>query len=166
MNTGTLSLDAEALYAQLVRGIAALIQPHTQLVGVASGGVWLAQRLQADLGRTGECGVISSSMHRDDFSSRGMASSVQTRLPFDVNGAHVLLMDDVLFTGRTVRAVLNELFDYGRPAAVQLAVLVDRGGRQLPVQADHAAARVTLPTDQSLALARDPSGRFTFSLES
>ena len=105
-------------------------------------------------------------MHRDDFSKRGMASSVQTRLPFQVNDAHVLLLDDVLYTGRTVRAVLNELFDYGRPASVQLAVLVDRGGRQLPVQADVAAARVTLPADQSLALARDAAGRFTFSLES
>jgi pyrimidine operon attenuation protein/uracil phosphoribosyltransferase len=166
MNTGTLSLDAEALYAQMLRGITALMQSNTQLVGVASGGVWLAQRLQVDLGLPGECGVISSSMHRDDFSSRGMASSVQTRLPFDVDGAHVLLLDDVLFTGRTVRAVLNELFDYGRPASVQLAVLVDRGGRQLPIQADLAAARVVLPSDQSLALARDPSGRFTFSLES
>jgi pyrimidine operon attenuation protein/uracil phosphoribosyltransferase len=95
-----------------------------------------------------------------------MATSVQTRLPFEVNGAHVLLLDDVLYTGRTVRAVLNELFDYGRPATVQLAVLVDRGGRQLPVQADYAAARVSLPAHQSLALARDPAGRFTFSLES
>jgi pyrimidine operon attenuation protein/uracil phosphoribosyltransferase len=166
MNTGTLSLDAEALYTQLRRGIAPLLQPNTRLVGIASGGVWLAERLQADLNHEGECGIISSSMHRDDFSKRGMASSVQTRLPFQVNDAHVLLLDDVLYTGRTVRAVLNELFDYGRPASVQLAVLVDRGGRQLPVQADVAAARVTLPSDQSLALARDAAGRFTFSLES
>jgi pyrimidine operon attenuation protein/uracil phosphoribosyltransferase len=166
MNTGTLSLDAEALYAELRRGIAPLLRPDTRLVGIASGGVWLAERLHADLGHSGECGIISSSMHRDDFSKRGMASSVQTRLPFDVNDAHVLLLDDVLYTGRTVRAVVNELFDYGRPALVQLAVLVDRGGRQLPVQADFAAARVTLPAAQSLALTRDASGRFTFSLES
>ena len=166
MNIGTLSLDAEALYAELRRGLGPLISPQTQLVGIASGGVWLAQRLHADLGLTGECGVISSSLHRDDFSQRGMASSVQTRLPFPVDGAQVILLDDVLFTGRTVRAVLNELFDYGRPEQVRLAVLVDRGGRQLPVQADYAAARVTLPVTQSLALARDDQGRFTFSLES
>jgi pyrimidine operon attenuation protein/uracil phosphoribosyltransferase len=166
MNTGTLSLDAEALYAELRRGIAPLLRPETRLVGIASGGVWLAERLHADLGHSGECGIISSSMHRDDFSKRGMASSVQTRLPFDVNGAHVLLLDDVLYTGRTVRAVLNELFDYGRPETVQLAVLVDRGGRQLPVQADFAAARVSLPAPQSLSLTRDGAGRFTFSLES
>lgn len=166
MNTGTLSLDAEALYAELRRGIAPLLRPQTRLVGIASGGVWLAERLHADLGHSGQCGIISSSMHRDDFSSRGMASSVQTRLPFDVNGAHVLLLDDVLYTGRTVRAVLNELFDYGRPDQVQLAVLVDRGGRQLPVQADFAAARVSLPAAHSLSLTRDGAGRFTFSLES
>lgn len=166
MNTGTLSLDAEALYAELRRGIAPLLRPETRLVGIASGGVWLAERLHADLGHSGQCGIISSSMHRDDFSKRGMASSVQTRLPFDVNGAHVLLLDDVLYTGRTVRAVLNELFDYGRPELVQLAVLVDRGGRQLPVQADFAAARVSLPASQSLSLTRDAAGRFTFSLES
>jgi pyrimidine operon attenuation protein/uracil phosphoribosyltransferase len=166
MNTGTLSLDAEALYAELRRGIAPLLRPETRLVGIASGGVWLAERLHADLGHSGQCGIISSSMHRDDFSRRGMASSVQTRLPFDVNGAHVLLLDDVLYTGRTVRAVLNELFDYGRPEQVQLAVLVDRGGRQLPVQADFAAARVSLPATRSLSLTRDEAGRFTFSLES
>ena len=166
MNTGTLSLDAEALYAELRRGIAPLLRPETRLVGIASGGVWLAERLHADLGHSGQCGIISSSMHRDDFSSRGMASSVQTRLPFDVNGAHVLLLDDVLYTGRTVRAVLNELFDYGRPDQVQLAVLVDRGARQLPIQADFAAARVSLPPSQSLSLTRDAAGRFTFSLES
>jgi pyrimidine operon attenuation protein / uracil phosphoribosyltransferase len=166
MNIGTLSLDAEALYAELRRGITPLLRPETRLVGIASGGVWLAERLHADLGHSGECGIISSSMHRDDFSKRGMASSVQTRLPFDVNGAHVLLLDDVLYTGRTVRAVLNELFDYGRPEWVQLVVLVDRGGRQLPMQADFAAARISLPTSQSLSLTRDGAGRFTFSLES
>jgi pyrimidine operon attenuation protein/uracil phosphoribosyltransferase len=87
-------------------------------------------------------------------------------LPFTVEDAHVLLLDDVLYTGRTLRAVLNELFDYGRPANVQLAVLVDRGGRELPVQADFAAARVALPATQLLALARDDQGRFQFSLES
>ncbi len=166
MNTGTLSLDAEALYVELRQAIASLLRPETRLVGIASGGVWLAERLQADLGRAGECGIISSAMHRDDFARRGLASSVQTRLPFDVNDAHVWLLDDVLYTGRTVRAVLNELFDYGRPAQVQLAVLVDRGGRQLPVQADVAADRLSLPASQSLALARDQAGRFTFSLES
>ena len=166
MNTGSLALDAEALYLKLRRGVQALLTTNTRLVGVTSGGAWLAERLQRDLKLPGEAGAISSSMHRDDFDRRGLAKSEQTRLPFTVEDAHVLLLDDVLYTGRTLRAVLNELFDYGRPANVQLAVLVDRGGRELPVQADFAAARVALPATQSLALARDDLGRFQFSLES
>ena len=166
MNTGSLALDAEALYLELRRGVQALLSTNTRLVGVTSGGAWLAERLQRDLKLPGEAGAISSSMHRDDFDRRGLAKSEQKRLPFTVEDAHVLLLDDVLYTGRTLRAVLNELFDYGRPANVQLAVLVDRGGRELPVQADFAAARVALPATQLLALARDDQGRFQFSLES
>ena len=134
-------------------------------MGITSGGAWLAERLQKDLALEGEAGSISSSMHRDDFAQRGLAaSSAQTHLPFDVNDARIVLLDDVLYTGRTIRAVLNELFDYGRPAAVSLAVLVDRGGRELPVQADFAAARVSLPAEQSLELARDGEGRFSFKV--
>lgn len=94
-----------------------------------------------------------------------MTSSAQTQIPFEVNGAQVLLLDDVLFTGRTVRAVLNELFDFGRPASVKLAVLVDRGGRELPMAADVCAARITLPATQSLALARGQDGRFSFNVK-
>lgn len=163
--SGALTLDAEALYRELVRGVRALRDADTRLVGVTSGGAWLAERLQKDLGLDGAPGVISSAMHRDDFARRGMSTSAQTRLDFDVNGARILLLDDVLYTGRTLRAVLNELFDYGRPASVQLAVLVDRGGRELPVQADFAAARVALPDTQSLELARDEGGRFRFQVE-
>jgi pyrimidine operon attenuation protein/uracil phosphoribosyltransferase len=162
---GALTLDAEALYRELLRGVQKLHKGDMRLVGVTSGGVWLAERLHKDLGLAGEPGVISSAMHRDDYARRGLSATAQTKLDFDVNGAHILLLDDVLYTGRTIRAVLNELFDYGRPASVTLAVLVDRGGRELPVQADYAAARVSLPADQSLALARDPAGLFTFQLE-
>jgi len=163
--SGALTLDAEALYRELLRGAQKLLQGGTRLVGVTSGGAWLGERLQKDLGLDSEAGVISSAMHRDDFARRGLSVTAQTKLPFDVNGARILLLDDVLYTGRTIRAVLNELFDYGRPAEVMLAVLVDRGGRELPIQADYAAARVTLPADQSLALARDAGGRFSFDVE-
>jgi pyrimidine operon attenuation protein/uracil phosphoribosyltransferase len=162
---GTLALDAEALYRELLRGVQPLCKPGTRIVGVTSGGAWLAERLHKDLKLAGAPGVISSAMHRDDFARRGLSATAQTRLDFDVNGAHILVLDDVLYTGRTIRAVLNELFDYGRPASVALAVLVDRGGRELPVQADYAAARVALPPDQALALARDAQGRFSFEVE-
>ena len=160
-----LALDAEALYQQLLRGVRNLCLADTRLVGITSGGAWLAERLQRDLGLPGEAGQVSSVMHRDDFAQRGLSSGGQTHLPFEVEGADILVLDDVLYTGRTIRAVLNELFDYGRPDRVQLAVLVDRGGRQLPVQADFAAARVSLPGTQSLALARDEAGRFSFRVE-
>ena len=161
---GSLVLDAEALYRELLRGVRALMAPGTRLVGVASGGAWLVERLQRDLGLEGAPSVLSSALHRDDFAQRGLAASAQTQIAFDVNGADVLVLDDVLYTGRTVRAVINELFDYGRPACVRLAVLVDRGGRQLPVQADFAAARVALPASQSLALARAADGTFQFQV--
>jgi pyrimidine operon attenuation protein/uracil phosphoribosyltransferase len=162
----TLVLDAEALYRELLRGVKQLGAPDAQLVGITSGGAWLAERMHREMGLAGEASVISSAMHRDDFAKRGLTGAGhQTQLGFDVTSAHIILLDDVLYTGRTIRAVLNELFDYGRPASVKLAVLVDRGGRELPVQADYAAARVALPASQSLALARDDAGKFTFKVE-
>jgi len=160
-----LALNAEALYLELLRGVRSLCTAQTRLVGITSGGAWLAERLHRDLGLSGESGQVSSVMHRDDFAQRGLSAGGQTHLPFEVDGADILVLDDVLYTGRTIRAVLNELFDYGRPARVQLAVMVDRGGRQLPVQADFAAARVALPETQSLALARDSAGAFSFEVK-
>jgi pyrimidine operon attenuation protein/uracil phosphoribosyltransferase len=162
---GGLFLDAEGLYKELLRGVQTLMQANGKLVGITSGGAWLVERLQRDLHLEGKPGVISSAMHRDDFAKRGLSSSAQTQLPFDVNGAHIVILDDVLYTGRTLRAVINELFDYGRPASVKLAVLVDRGGRELPVQADFAAARVALGEQQSLALARAEDGVFRFEVK-
>jgi pyrimidine operon attenuation protein/uracil phosphoribosyltransferase len=162
----TLHLDAEALYSDLRRGVRQLLQPDSVLVGIWSGGAWLAERLQADLQRPGQVGVLSSTLHRDDFGSRGLAAGTDaTQLPFEIDGAHILLVDDVLYTGRTIRAAINELFDFGRPASVQLAVLVDRGGRELPIEAGYAAAKVSLPSAQKLSLARDDAGRFTFSVQ-
>lgn len=158
--------DAEALCTALVAGVRDLLTPRSRLVGIASGGVWLARRLQRELALDGDVGVISSAMHRDDFARRGLAASaLGTTLPFEVEGADIVLLDDVLHTGRTLRAVLNELFDYGRPASVKLAVLVDRSGRQLPVQADFAAARADLPAATQLALAQDDAGRLSLHLE-
>ncbi len=160
-----LELDAEALYGDLLASVRPLIRPGTRLMGITSGGVWLAQRLQQDLALTEPIGVISSAMHRDDYASRGMTAAAQTKIPFDVNGAQILLLDDVLFTGRTIRAVVNELFDFGRPASIKLAVLVDRGGRELPIAADVCAARIHLDANQSLSLARDETGRFSFNVK-
>ncbi len=168
-----LQLDAEALYTDLCAGVRPLLRPGSVLVGIWSGGAWLAERLQRDLGLPGGergHGVISSTLHRDDFGSRGLVPSQRqgqdaTRLPFEIEGQHIVLVDDVLYTGRTIRAVVNELFDFGRPASVQLAVLVDRGGRELPMEAAFAAARVSLPSSQKLSLVRADDGSFLFSLQ-
>ena len=160
-----LQLDAEALYLDLLRGVRAMLPEDGVLVGIWSGGAWLAERLQRDLGLPGACGVISSMLHRDDYGSRGLATGTDaTNLPFSIDHRHVLLIDDVLYTGRTVRAVVNELFDFGRPASVKLAALVDRGGRQLPIEAAYAAARISLPATQRLSLARTEDGSFSFAL--
>lgn len=160
-----LALDAEGLYLELLMGVRALFRPGMHLVGITSGGAWLAERLQRDLNLPEPHGVISSALHRDDYARRGMTAAAQTQIPFDVNNAGIILLDDVLFTGRTIRAVINELFDFGRPAMVKLAVLVDRGGRELPIQADVCAARIVLPATQSLALARSDAGVFSFNVK-
>ncbi len=169
-------LDAEALYATLREQVRALLQrlPQPQaLVGIWSGGAWLAERLHADLHTelklAAAPGVISSALHRDDFEARGLSATTDaTSLPFAIDGCHIVLVDDVLYTGRTVRAVVNELFDFGRPASVTLAVLVDRGGRELPLAAAVAAATVDpsrLPARRKLTLARAADGRLDFTLQ-
>lgn len=158
-------LDAEALYQRLLADIRAACGARMPAVaGIHSGGAWLARRLARDLGT--ECGVINVALHRDDYAKKGLHSQAEpTHLPFAVDGADILLVDDVLYTGRTVRAALNELYDYGRPARVDLAVLVDRGGRELPIAARFAAQTVALPARQTLVLAQDAQGRFSFATE-
>lgn len=161
--------NAEALYAKLLDLVRAHIAERTvTFVGITSGGAWLAERLHTDLGIITPLGIISSALHRDDYSTRGMTSSgraAQTQLPFEVDGADIVLIDDVLHTGRTIRAVINELYDFGRPKRVSLAVLVDRGERELPIQADVVALKLSA-ADASLprlSLRRDEaSGRLQF----
>ena len=163
--SAAIDLDAESLYAGLLAGVRGLLAPDGVLVGIWSGGAWLAERLQRDCGLAGEPGVISSALHRDDFSRRGLtAGADHTKLPFEVEGRRIVLVDDVLYTGRTIRAAINELYDFGRPASVALAVLVDRGGRELPIEASCAVAKIDLPAAQRLSLARDDAGRFSFEI--
>ena len=160
-------LDAEALCRQLAEQIRPHVSPATALVGIYTGGLWLAERLHAELGIAQPLGAIDDSFYRDDYASKGLHASPQrTEVPFDVDGAHVILVDDVLYTGRTTRAALNELFDFGRPATVELAVLVDRGGRELPVAARYCAHTLPAPLarEQNLELQRDEAGRFSMKL--
>jgi len=114
------------------------------MIGVHTGGLWVAEHLHRALGLSTELGSLDIGFYRDDFNRVGMKSQVRpTRVPFEVDERCVILVDDVLHSGRTVRAALNEIFDYGRPAAVRLAVLVDRGGRELPIAADVVGTRLT-----------------------
>jgi pyrimidine operon attenuation protein/uracil phosphoribosyltransferase len=161
------SLDAEALCRQLADQLRPHVTPATALVGIYTGGLWLAERLHAELGIAQPLGAIDVSFYRDDYGSKGLHASPQkTAIPFNVDGAHVILVDDVLYTGRTTRAALNELFDFGRPGVVELAVLVDRGSRELPVAARYCAHTLSeaLPREQNLDLQRDDAGQFTLKL--
>ncbi|WP_414444079.1 bifunctional pyr operon transcriptional regulator/uracil phosphoribosyltransferase PyrR [Burkholderia sp. 22PA0106] len=166
------SIDAEALYLTLLDQIrsaygeaAFAAADGPVLAGIHSGGAWLAERLARDLKAPG-FGVINVALHRDDYAKKGLHSQASpTSLPFDVDGRRILLVDDVLSTGRTVRAALNELYDYGRPAAVELAVLADRGGRELPVAARFLGGTLDVAPDATLVLAHDDALQFTFDLE-
>lgn len=161
--------DAEAAYRslldQLVRDRPR--HPAMHLVGIHSGGAWVAERLHRDLGLETPLGFLSSAFHRDDYDRRRLPAAVKgSDLPFEVVGADIVMVDDILFTGRTVRASLNEIFDYGRPARVSLAVLIDRGGRELPISADWIGLSWPLDPESSFALDRAADGRFTLSIES
>lgn len=152
MSDSPQALLDEAL-EQLTQALAPLPASGLQWVGVRTGGYWLARHLVARLGATAEVAALDVSFHRDDFSAVGMRAGAQpSTLPAGLDGADVLLVDDVLQTGRTVRAALDELFDYGRPARVRLAVLLDRGGRELPVAPDFVGRRVELLADRQLKL--------------
>jgi pyrimidine operon attenuation protein/uracil phosphoribosyltransferase len=123
------------------------------MVGIRTGGVWVAERLHRLLAIEAPLGELSINFYRDDFTRVGLQPRVQpSRLPFHVDDRHILLVDDVLQTGRTVRAALNEIFDYGRPASVTLAVLVDRGGHELPIKADVVGTAVGLGPDEQVKL--------------
>ena len=163
-------LDAEAAYARLRDALAAGLEREPQravhLIGIHSGGVWVAERLHRDLALATPLGSLSSAFHRDDYGRRGLPADMKsTALPFEIAGADIVLVDDILYTGRTVRAVLNELFDYGRPTRVELAVLLDRGGRELPIEARYCGQVYPLPREASFVLSRSPEKTFALRIE-
>lgn len=161
-------LEAEALYAKLLEQIKAAMasEPNLAVVGIHSGGAWIAERIASDLNLPNKPGFIDVSFYRDDYAEKGLRPDVKpSQIPFDVDGATILLIDDVLYTGRTTRAAINELFDYGRPAKIMLATLIDRGDRELPIAADFIAATVSLDPDQTLVLQRADDGAFSLTVE-
>jgi pyrimidine operon attenuation protein/uracil phosphoribosyltransferase len=158
--------NAETLFETLAERIKPVIQANTAIVGIHSGGAWLAERLLPILGKELEHGILDVSFYRDDFNERGLHSETKpSQIPFDVQDKHILLIDDVFYTGRTIRAAMNELFDYGRPASITLAVLVNRGGRELPIAPQISAFDTELADSQNLQLLRHENGAFYFTLE-
>ena len=166
--------DAELLYetlrASLVVHVAARRDRTPRLVGIHSGGTWIAERLHRDLGLPDRSGAIDISFYRDDFNRIGLHGQVKpTEIAFDVAGADIILVDDVLYTGRTLRGALNVLFDYGRPARVDLAVLIDRqtpdgDARELPIAARFAGARLVLERRKDFVLAHGGE-RFALAID-
>ena len=158
--------DAEALCAELVKKLRPAVTPETAMVGIHTGGAWLAERLHRELGLKVPLGRLDISFYRDDYAKSGLHKSVKaSQIPFEVDGRHILLVDDVLYTGRTVRAAMNELFDYGRPGSISLVVLVDRSERQLPVCAQYCGATHAVPKGAMLRLARDDAGKLALRLD-
>ncbi|MBA0922089.1 MAG: bifunctional pyr operon transcriptional regulator/uracil phosphoribosyltransferase PyrR [Nitrosospira sp.] len=157
--------NAEQLLVELTEKMRPDVATNIALVGIYTGGVWLAERLHQDLGITLPLGVLDSSFYRDDFDQIGLHSQVRSsNIPFKVDGSHIILIDDVLFTGRTIRAATNELFDHGRPASIRLAALIDRGGRELPIAINYVGTTIVLSEDKMLALERNKNGKLNLSL--
>ncbi|MEE2869126.1 bifunctional pyr operon transcriptional regulator/uracil phosphoribosyltransferase PyrR [Alcanivorax profundi] len=152
-----LSWDEQQLQTHL-SSMAAAIDAHFHgrsplLVGIESGGAWVATALNNKLAKPLPMGTLNPAFYRDDFDTRGLKATVTpSKLPFDVDGQHILLVDDVLMTGRTIRAAMNELFDFGRPASISLAVLFDIGHRELPIRADICGETLALPPHQRVEL--------------
>ena len=149
--------DIESLLDTLTRRVDALLasegRERCALVGIRQGGAWLAECLQQRLGLAGEPGALDIAFYRDDLERSGLQAAVRpTRMPLDIDDQVIILVDDILYTGRTIRAALNEIFDYGRPAAVRLVVLLERPGRQLPIAADIAGQALDLPPRQRVKL--------------
>ena len=158
--------DAEALLPALAAALKARVTPATAMIGLHTGGAWVAERLHPLLSLKEPLGLMDIAFYRDDYANVGLKHDPKrTRIPFEVEGRDLLLVDDVLYTGRTVRAAMNELFDYGRPRSIALVVLADRGGRQLPIEAQHCGARIEVPAGRRLRLKRAASGKLSLELE-
>jgi pyrimidine operon attenuation protein/uracil phosphoribosyltransferase len=148
--------DVDTLIGTLADALEQHLQRNAReaplMVGVHTGGVWVARKLHALLGIEAPLGTLNINFYRDDFTRIGMHPMVTPSDLFSVDDRHVVLVDDVLHTGRTVRAALNEIFDYGRPASVTLGVLVERSGREIPIQADAIGQSLSLAEHEYVKL--------------
>ncbi len=164
--------NAEDLLKKLAQQIQPLLQNNTALVGIQSGGVWLMQRLLVLLDSTITAksiqhGTLDVSFYRDDYAKRGLKTENRpSQISFDVENKHIILIDDVFYTGRTTRAAMNELFDYGRPASITLVALINRGGRELPIAPQITAIDMPLAATENLQLTQNVDGTLRLELKS
>jgi pyrimidine operon attenuation protein / uracil phosphoribosyltransferase len=158
--------NPETLLADITAKIAAQINPNSALVGIHSGGVWLMQRILKNLKTDIPFGTLDAALYRDDYAARGLKTDPKpSDIAFDVTDKHIILIDDIFYTGRTTRAVMNELFDYGRPASITLAVLINRGGAQLPIAPNIIGAEILLQANQNLQLTQNTKGKLHLEVE-
>ena len=163
--------NPETLLAEITAKILSQLQPNTALVGIHSGGVWLMQRILKSIKQdipsgTIPFGTLDAALYRDDYAQRGLKTeSKPSNIAFDVTDKHLILIDDIFYTGRTTRAAMNELFDYGRPASITLAVLINRGGAELPIAPNIVGAEILLIPNQDLQLTQDADGKLLLSLQ-
>ncbi len=149
----TTAIDIDAAMARMVEQLQPMLKNRPLMIGIHTGGVWVAERLHQLLELTESLGTLDISFYRDDFTRIGMNPQVRTsHLPVNVEDRHLILVDDVLHTGRTIRAALNEIFDYGRPASVKLACLIERGGRELPIEPQIVGEHIKLGKNQHVKL--------------
>ena len=157
--------DVDTLITRLADAIRPQLAADTALVGIYSGGVWIAEQLHRLLNIATPLGMLSITHYRDDFSRIGLHPQIKpSHLPFEVEARNIILVDDVFYTGRTVRGAMHELFDYGRPASIKLAVLVNRGGHELPICPDFTGVYHEIPPEQSLTLSREDDGSLIITL--
>ena len=157
--------NPETLLADITAKIAAQINSDSALVGIHSGGVWLMHRILKTLGKDIPYGTLDAALYRDDYAARGLKTDPKpSDITFDVTDKHIILIDDIFYTGRTTRAAMNELFDYGRPASITLAVLINRGGAQLPIAPNITGAEILLQANQKLQLSQDTTEKNTGKL--
>lgn len=163
--------NPEVLLAKITEEIKLQLQPNSALVGIHSGGVWLMQRILKSIKQdipheTIPFGTLDAALYRDDYAQRGLKSEPKpSNIAFDVTDQHIMLIDDIFYTGRTTRAAMNELFDYGRPASISLAVLINRGGAELPIAPNIVGAELILKPNQDLQLTLDADGKLLLSLQ-
>jgi pyrimidine operon attenuation protein / uracil phosphoribosyltransferase len=158
--------NPEDLLSKITTEIQSQLNGHTALIGIHSGGVWIMQRILAAIKQDIPHGMLDAALYRDDYAQRGLKNEPKpSNITFDVTDKHIILIDDIFYTGRTTRAAMNELFDYGRPASIALAVLINRGGAELPISPNITGAEILLNPNQNLQLSQDTKGKLHLTLE-